>query len=80
MILSLFNLQTHLDISAEGDFRKHSFETKGEIAIYEIAYINHARCLLPGDLTRVLVQFVYLFIYWDFTPLSTLFQLYHGDS
>ena len=22
----------------------------------------------------------YLFIYWGFTPLSTLFQLYHGDS
>ena len=23
---------------------------------------------------------IYLFIYWSFTPLLTLFQLYHGDS
>ena len=37
---------------------------------------------LPGfgskcqnDVTKV-----NLFIYWGFTPLSTIFQLYHGDS
>ena len=39
--------------------------------------------LVKGQLfygIKYLKTFDNLFIYWGFTPLSTLFQLYHGDS
>ena len=35
---------------------------------------------LQADSLTLADTYIYLFIYWGFTPLSTLFQLYHGDS
>ena len=46
-----------------------------------IRSLRHRQCHGHDKLSKCCFQFyIYLFIYRGFTPLSTLFQLYHGDS
>ena len=45
----------------------------------EVPNSLNKRAMRPW-IAHLRMDFLSLFIYWGFTPLSTLFQLYHGDS